>query len=183
MSYTPVELKHVHLARAPFGYRRSAVDGLLEEVAESFEQVWRERGEIGDRVEELERELEELRGREDLLVRSLVAAEQAAADTREHAKREAELIIAEAHVESRSITRGAQGEHARLAAEVRRIETLLRAALGVVEEGARELPAEAEPEAPAKVREAWPRREDTREFPRRVGTAPALPAEPEAQAG
>src|SRR5207244_11514863 len=106
----------------------------LEEVADSFEDVWRERGELGDRVEELETKVEELKGREDTLVRALVAAEQSAADTREHAKREAELIIAEAHQEARSIKRGAQSGHARLAAEVGRIEAPPPAALGKVAE-------------------------------------------------
>ena len=44
------------------------------------------------------------------------------------AKREAELILAEAHGEARSIVRTAQGEKERLFAEARRVEALLRAA-------------------------------------------------------
>ena len=44
------------------------------------------------------------------------------------------MIVAEAHQESRSITRAAQSERERLFAESRRVETLLRAALGIVEE-------------------------------------------------
>jgi cell division septum initiation protein DivIVA len=180
--YTPVELRHIRVGRGLLGYKRDAVDRLLDEVADSFEDVWRERGELGDKVEQLERQLAELKSREDTLVRSLVAAEQSAADTREHAKREAELIIAEAHQEARSIKRGAQSEHARLAAEVRRIEALLRAALGMVEESAREAPADAAPAGAQKLPESWPRRDDTREFPRTVHPVPKLPNEPEAQA-
>lgn len=185
MSYTPVELRHVRVGRGLFGYKRSAVEQLLLEVADSFEDVWRERGELADEVEELEKKMEELKRREELLAHTLVAAEQAASDVREHAKREAELIVAEAHQEARSIARGAQSEHARLAAEVRRMEALLRAALGMVEEAAQEVPSEDEPglEAEPKRVETWPRRDDTREFPRNVSPVHELPNEPEAQAG
>jgi cell division initiation protein len=188
MAYTPVELRHVHLARGLLGYRRDAVEQLLEDVADSFEVVWRERGELEDKVEALEQQTTELRRREELLANALVAAEQAAKEVREHAQREAELIVAEAHQEARSITRGAQNESARLIAETRRIEALLRAALGMVGEGmhgaAEESPdPESEPASDPAPAESWPRRDDTREFPRPVRAAFEPRSEPEARAG
>jgi cell division initiation protein len=185
MSYTPVELRHVKVGRGLFGYKRSAVEQLLLEVADSFEDVWRERGELADEVEDLRKNIIEVKRREELLAHTLVAAEQAAGDVRDHAKREAELIIAEAHQEARSVSRGAHGEHARLSAEVRRMEALLRAALGMVEEAAHEAPPESTPAAAEEPKkpETWPNREDTREFPRTVRRVPELPRKPEAQAG
>ncbi len=167
MPYTPVELRHVRIGRRLLGYERDAVDELLTEVADSFEAVWRERGELADRLEALERELAGLRERERLLTETLVAAERTAAEVREQAKREAERIVAEAHGEARSIVRAAQGERQRLFAETRRIEALLRAALGMVEEGTGG--AASGEQAPG-----WPQREETREFER--------PAAPEALA-
>ena len=63
------------------------------------------------------------------------------------------------------MTRGAQGERERLFTEVRRVETLLRAALGMVEETRDELPASpAEAPAAPPGQEHWPKRQDTREF-------------------
>jgi len=183
MPYTPVELRHVRVARGFYGYRRDAVEQLLLEVADSFEEVWRERGELEDKVEELETQTGELRRREELLANALVAAEQAAKEVRVQAQREAELIVAEAHNEARSITRGVQGEHARLAAEARRIEALLRAALGMVEGATREGSAESSEQASEAPVETWPRREDTREFPRPVRHVPGTESEPEARAG
>jgi|SRR5579862_704815 len=182
MPYTPVELRHVQVARGLFGYRRDPVEKLLLEVADSFEEVWRERCELQDKVEELEQQTGELRGREELLTNALVAAEQAATEVRVQAKREAELIVAEAHHEARSIIRGVQGEHARLAAEARRIEALLRAALGMVEPAtAADAIHGGEGASEARL-ETWPRREETREFPRPVSMEQAT-AEPEARAG
>ncbi len=134
MPYSPVELRHVRLGRSLFGYKRGPTERLLDEVAASFEDVWSERGELADQVEDLSKALAEIREREHLLASTLVAAEKAAAESRSAAKREAEVIVAEAHQEARSITRAAQAERERLFAEARRIEALLRAALGLVEE-------------------------------------------------
>ena len=134
MRYTPVELRHVRLGRSLLGYKRRDVDSLLEDVADSFEEVWRERGELTDRVEDVEKRLGEFKDREQLLATTLVSAEKAAADAKDAARREAELIVAEAHGEARSIMRTAQNERERLFGEARRVEALLRAALGMVEE-------------------------------------------------
>jgi cell division initiation protein len=160
MRYTPVELRHIRVGRSLFGYKRHDIDKLLEDVADSFEEVWSERGELADKVEDLENVLTDIKERESLLAATLVSAERAAADARDHAKKEAELIVAEAHLEARSVTRGAQGERDRLFGEVRRVETLLRAALGMVEETKHELPVSEG----AEDEEEWPKREDTREF-------------------
>lgn len=163
MRYTPVELRHVRLDRALFGgYKRAEADALLSDVADSFEDVWRERGELADRLEDVERHLDEVKQRETLLASTLIAAERTAAEAVESAKREAEVIVAEAHHESRSITRAAQGERDRLFAESRRVETLLRAALGIVEETSHTDTVEADvaDEEPP----SWPNRENTKEF-------------------
>ena len=47
------------------------VEQVIEEVAESFEATWRERGELADKVEALEKQIAELRQREDLLTQTL----------------------------------------------------------------------------------------------------------------
>jgi cell division septum initiation protein DivIVA len=163
MSYTPVELRHVRVGRSLLGYNRRTVEQVIEEVAASFEATWRERGELADKVDSLEKQLVELRKREELLAHTLVAAEQAASDVRERAKHEAEAIVTEAHNEGRAITRAAQADRERMLVEARRIETMLRAALSMFEDSAG---VESAAIALATVREEgadWPR-EDTREF-------------------
>jgi cell division initiation protein len=181
MTYTPVELRHVRVPRRLLGYKRSAVQQLLAEVADSFETVWRERHELADRVEAYERDLGELRQREQVLTQTLVAAEQAAAEVREQAKREAELVVAEAHSEARSITRAAQGERGRLQAESRRIGAMLRAALGIVESSDGPAAATVGDAAPAERPPGWPERDDTSEFELPAEAAAGLAVAPEAE--
>jgi len=149
MPYTPVELRHVRVGRALLGYKRDVVQNLLTELADSFETVWRERHELADQLEAMEQELRQLRTREQALTQTLLVAEQAAARVREQAKREAEMILAEAHNEARAVTRNAEAERHRLHAETRRIEALLRGALGMIEESAAVV-AEPEPEPEAQ---------------------------------
>jgi hypothetical protein len=150
MSYTPVELRHVKVGRSLLGYNRATVEQLIEEVAQSFEATWRERGELADKVESLEKQIGELRGREHLLTQTLVAAEQAASDVRERARREAEAIVQEAHNEARAVGRSAHAERERLFVESKRIEGLLRGALGLMEA------ENAAMSAPAPVHEPAP---------------------------
>jgi cell division initiation protein len=145
MALTPVEIRHLSPGRGLFGYNRGAVDRLLEEIAASFEDVWRERADLADKVEQLEEDLVRHKELEGLLRTTLVSAEKAAATMKEQAAKEADLILEEARTEARSITRHARADHDRLVAEARRMRSLLRAALAAVEEDdAARLEAEAE---------------------------------------
>jgi cell division initiation protein len=134
MGLTPVEIRHVPIGRGLWGYRRSAVEVLLDEIADSFEDVWRERADFADRIEQLEDELQRHIELETLLRKTLVSAEAAAQEQREAARRQSEQIVAEAHVEARRITFEAMAERERLERDVRRLRELLRTALNTVEE-------------------------------------------------
>ena len=136
MALTPVEIRHVELRRAWFlGYRRSGVDRLLTEIADSFESVWRERADLSDRLEDLEADARKHRELEALLRSTLVSAERAAQDMKEQARRESDLIVQEAHAESRRIVRAAAGERQRLEEETRKIRAALRTALEALLDG------------------------------------------------
>ncbi len=134
MGMTPVEIRHVPIGRGFWGYRRGAVERLLDEVADSFEDVWRERADLADRVEHLEGELQRHIELETLLRKTLVSAEAAAEEQREGARREAERVVAEAHDEARRVVFAATAERERLAADTRRLRELLRTALSTVDE-------------------------------------------------
>jgi cell division initiation protein len=130
MPLTPVEIRHQQLRRAfPRGYRRADVDRLLNEIADSFEDVWRERADLADRLEELETDAAKHRELENLLRSTLVSAERAAQEMKTQARRESDLIVQEAHAEGRRVAREALAEKRRLEEDVRRIRAQLRTAL------------------------------------------------------
>jgi len=144
MGLTPVEIRHLQPAKTLIGgYRRTAVDELLDEIVVSFEDVWRERADFADKIDQLEADLVRYRELEALLRTTLVSAEKAAVTLKEQAGKQADLIVEEARVEARSITRSARADHDRLLGEVRRMRSLLRAALATVEDDAPTQDAEA----------------------------------------
>lgn len=148
MPLTPVEIRHVALKRSWLrGYRRAGVDQLLEEVADSFEEVWRERADLADRMEELEAEAVKHRELEALLRSTLVSAERASQDMKEQARRESDLIVQEAHAESRRITREAAAEKRRLEEDTVKIRSQLRASLESLAEWPGEERDKAAPES------------------------------------
>ncbi|HXF97893.1 MAG TPA: DivIVA domain-containing protein [Gaiellaceae bacterium] len=157
MPLTPAEIRHIQLRRAfLLGYRRKDVDRVLTEIAESFEDVWRSRADLADRLEELEIELGKHRELEQLLRSTLVSAERASQEMREQARRESDLIVREAHAEARRVTREAMAERRRLEEDVQRIRAQLRSALEALSEPAEPArePAGAAPERPAGAEDA-----------------------------
>ena len=147
MALTPVEIRHITPPRTALrGYRVAPTDRLLEDIAASFEDVWRERADLADKVEALETDLVRFRELETLLRTTLVSAESASAQLRDQARREAELILREAHAEAREIQRRAIAENERLAHESRRLRAQLIDALSALDEPDAAAAADEEPE-------------------------------------
>ena len=134
MALTPVEIRHMTPGTGLFGYKRAAMDRLLDEIASSFEDVWRERADLADKIEQLETDLVRFRELEALLRATLVSAERSAAEMKEQARREADLVLGEAHAEARAVQRQARAENERLVADSRRLKAQLRAALEGIED-------------------------------------------------
>jgi DivIVA domain-containing protein len=146
MAITPAEIRHTPLRRGLFGYKRPDVDDMLDEVVDAYQELWQERVDLRDQIEEMQIEVKRVREMEDLLRRTLVSAEKNAADQKEAARKEAAQIIREAEQEARYIgdvwetrvrayldTADAETLLARLAASSRRlllISDLLRTPLG-----------------------------------------------------
>ena len=68
MTLTPVEIRHLKPSKTLIGgYNRDAVGRLLDEIVASFEDVWRERADMSDKVDQLESDLVRYRELEGLL--------------------------------------------------------------------------------------------------------------------
>jgi cell division initiation protein len=158
MALTPVEIRHIEFGKSLLGYKRSAVDKLLLDIAASFEDVWRERADLSDKVEQLEEDIVRYKELEALLRTTLVSAERASAEMRELARKEADLVTEEAHAEARAILRRAAVENERLRVESSRMRERLRLALASVDEQLDEDQDDAvHQEGPDSREEAGPR--------------------------
>jgi cell division initiation protein len=135
MALSPVEIRHVKLRRGFYGYRKGATDRLHEEIVESFEEVWRQRADLQDKLERMESDIARYQDLETLLRKTLVSAERSAQELKDQARREADVSLTEAHAEARLIKQQALAEREHLRGEASRIRSLLRSALAIVDEG------------------------------------------------
>jgi cell division initiation protein len=138
------------------GYKRGQTDKLLAEVAASFEDVWRERADLADKVEQLEQDIVRYKEIEALLRETLISAERAASELKEQARREAELILTEAHTEARRVQREALAENERLLNESRRIRAQLTSALELIDDAEDAEDAKAAEGAAGDGEGTWP---------------------------
>ena len=134
MALTPVEIRHVKLGKGFWGYRQATTDRLLEEIVASFEDVWRERADLEDKLQRLESDISRYRDLETLLRKTLVSAERSAQELKDQARREADVLLSEAHAEARLIKQRALAEREHLRGEAARIRSLLRSVLAIVDE-------------------------------------------------
>src|SRR5581483_2030587 len=123
MALTPVEIRHMTPSTGLIGYKRAQTDKLLADVAASFEDVWRERADLADKVDQLEADIVRYKEIETLLRETLVSAERAASELKE-----------QAHSEARRVQRDALAENERLLSESRRLRAQLRSALEVIDD-------------------------------------------------
>ena len=137
MPASSIKIRNVDIPRARLGgYRRQAVDELLDEIADSLAEVERERDQLAERLDALTAEDTKHRELETLLRSTLVSAERAAQDMKAQARRESDLIVQEAHAESRRVTREAAASKGYVEEEMIKIRAQLRAVLDALGEPA-----------------------------------------------
>ena len=117
---TVQEIQEIGFEKAVFGgYDMKSVDTFLERVAEEFAAMQKENASLKAKMKVLVDKIEEYRGVEDGMRRTLMSAQSIAQDTIDKAKKEAESIVAAAKTETRNRTggteaRGGSQEHGRV---------------------------------------------------------------------
>jgi len=154
MALTPVEIRHFSPPMGFMGYKRGHTDRLFAEIATSFEDVWRERADLADKVDQLEADIARYKEIESLLRETLISAERAASQLKEQARKEAELILAEAHAEARKVQHDARTENERLVVDSRRIKAQLSGALEMIDDA--QDAEDASPKAEGDPQNTWP---------------------------
>jgi cell division initiation protein len=108
------------------GFDQQEVDAFLEEVADDFEELTRENALLKEQLVVLEERSRGVEGREKTLQETLVTTQKIAEEFKENSRREAELILREAHLRAEKSMQDVREEHARLTAEVTALRRLRR---------------------------------------------------------
>ena len=114
MKVTPLDIRRKEFKRSMRGYADEEVDIFLDEVADEFERVFQENAELHDRLERQEDQLQSHAQIKSALEKTLVSAQLQADQMTANARKEAELVMRDAELQSRKIVAESYAETQRV---------------------------------------------------------------------
>jgi cell division initiation protein len=127
MRMTATDIRQQQFAVRLFrGFDPQEVDAFLEEMADDVEELSRENALLKEQLVVVEEKSRGVEGREKTLQETLVTTQKIAEEFKENARREAELVLREAHLRAEKSMQDAREEHAKLTAEVGALRRLRR---------------------------------------------------------
>ena len=127
MRMTATDIRQQQFAVRLFrGFDPQEVDAFLEEMADEVEELTRENALLKEQLIQVEEKSKGIEGREKTLQETLVTTQKIAEEFKENSRREAELILREAHLRAEKVMQDTRDEHAKLTAEVGGLRRLRR---------------------------------------------------------
>lgn len=124
MRVTPLDIiqKQFQASRRG-GYDPDEVQGFLEDIRESMEEMLKENQRLREEIGRREAEITDLRGNETDIKHTLQLARRLGEDLERGARREADVIVGEARLEAERVLMAAAEERRELQAEIVRLRS------------------------------------------------------------
>jgi cell division initiation protein len=103
MKLTPMDINNKEFKRGLRGYNAEEVDEFLDEVVESYEELYKENSKLKETVTRLKDKVEHYEKLEVTIQNTLVLAQNAAEQAKETSQKEADLIINNANETAQKI--------------------------------------------------------------------------------
>ena len=103
---TPVEIQNKVFRAVGLGYDKNDVNAFVQDVLDSYEEIYRDKVELEDKVSELEEALTHYRTIEKTMQKALILAEKTAVETKASAienARQSQIILSDARRELEKI--------------------------------------------------------------------------------
>lgn len=100
---TPMEIHNKEFKKAMRGYKEEEVDEFLDKVVTDFERLYRENGELKDKISVVNERVDNYSLMEKTLQSTLVVAQTTAEDVVASARKKSEVIIREAEEQAKKI--------------------------------------------------------------------------------
>jgi cell division initiation protein len=142
MALTPLDIQQQRFRLGFRGYDAREVEAFLEQTANAFEDLQRENHRLSDEIKKHQSEIDEYKRREGTIKRALLHSQKVLDQMQENARRQAEVIVAEAQTEAAKLLQQAQNRLAQLQeniAEMKRQRVQIEAEIGFVLESHRRL--------------------------------------------
>ncbi len=114
MALTPLDIQQQRFRIGLRGYATKDVEAFLEQTANAFEDLQRETHRLADENKKLQSDIEEYQRREGTFKRALLHSQRVLDQMQENARRQAEVIVAEAESKADKLLQHAQNRVAQL---------------------------------------------------------------------
>jgi cell division initiation protein len=114
MALTPLDIQQQRFRVSFRGYDPKEVEAFLEQAANAFEDLQRETLRLADETKKLQSDIEEYQRREGTFKRALLHSQKVLDQMQENARRQAEVIVAEAETKAEKLLQQAQNRLAQL---------------------------------------------------------------------
>lgn len=111
MKLTPLDIQQQQFRTALMGFEKKEVDTFLDLLANDVEELIRENKKLEEELRKKESDIQEFRERERTLKETMLTATQITEDIKQNARKEAEIVIAQAEQQAEQII---QNAHTRL---------------------------------------------------------------------
>jgi cell division initiation protein len=110
MKITPRDIHNQEFKRSLRGYDMDEVDSFLQQIADELETLLSDNAQLKDQIKELKLRMEEYKSKDELLEKTLLAAQQATEQMKEASRKEVDAASKAARVEAAKIIEDARAE-------------------------------------------------------------------------
>lgn len=121
MTITPIDIQQHRFKTRTFGYDKAGVDRFLEQVADELERYALEVQKLKEDLARTRSALDEMREREATLKETLLTTQRMTDELKANARREADILIADAQLQGEKILQEARGRQLDLATEIQEL--------------------------------------------------------------
>jgi cell division initiation protein len=122
MRISPIDIQQQQFKSRPFGYEKSGVDRFLESLAEELERLLRQNQDLKEELAHANATLGEMRDREEMLKETLVTTQRITEALKSTARREVDVMMAEAEIKAERLMRNAEERRLQLIEEIQEIK-------------------------------------------------------------
>ena len=118
MRISPIDIQQQQFKSRPLGYEKAGVDRFLESLAEELERLLRQNQDLQEELARTNATLAEMREREETLKETLVITQKITEELKSTARREVDVLMAEAEIKAERLMRNAEERRVQLIEEI-----------------------------------------------------------------
>lgn len=122
MRITPIDIQQHQFKSRLMGYDKAGVDQFLEILAGEMERLLRQSQDLQEELARTRASLAEMREREATLKETLLTTQKITDELKSNARREADVLLAEAELRAERVTRNAEDRRLQLIGEIQEIK-------------------------------------------------------------